>query len=107
MSDQQDWLDEALENNRRKGLPAKAPTELTRDGVTFTSTTEAGAAAWVDDVEQMLGLSCTEWEIDELVADAQRSMRILEKYFPDQDWRLLDAIQKAREEARSLNIEEM
>ncbi len=75
--------------------------------MTYTSTTQKGAEAWVDDVEQMLGLSCTEWEIDELVADIQRSMRILERYFPSEDHRLLDAIQKAREEARSLNIEEM
>ncbi len=96
--------DEALENNRRNCLPAKPPTEITREGVTFTSTTPPMATAWVDDMIVELKHMVSEWEIDEFVASNQRAMRILETYFPDEDWRLCDEIRAARENARTIEI---
>ena len=96
--------DEALENNRRNCLPAKPPTEITREGVTFTTTTPPMAAAWVDDMAVEIRRMLTEWEIDEWVASNQRAMRILETYFPDEDWRLLDEIKAARGNARTIEL---
>ncbi len=104
-----DVVDEALENNRRNGLPAKPPTEIRRkqpDGTVavWTSTTPAGAAAWTDDMLKAIAdLWCAEqiqcWENDH-----DRSLTITHKYFPDQYQRILNALDEQREEVSTTRM---
>jgi hypothetical protein len=99
-------VDEALENNRRNGLPAKAPTELRRrvEGqvLTWTSTTPAGAAAWVDDMVIVLGLMSFEAEVESWEQDNDRSLNILNKYFPGEYQRISEALWEAHENVSTL-----
>jgi hypothetical protein len=102
-----DWSQEALENNRRNGLPAKPPTEIRRkqaDGtvLTWSSTTPAGAAAWVDDMIEALGLMQFAAEIDSWERDNDRSLNILNTYFRSEWCRLSEALWDRREEVSTL-----
>lgn len=97
-----DMVDEALENNRRYGLPAKPPTEITREGLTWSSTTPAGAKAWVDDMMEAIKLMLLAVEIDGWEQDNERSLGILHKYFPGEYERICDLLMDARENAKTL-----
>lgn len=101
-----DWSQEALENNRRNGLPAKPPTEIRRivDGqpVTWTSTSPAGAAAWVDDMIKAIGMMCFEAEIDSWEQEYDRQLGILNTYFPDEHERICEELWAARENVKTL-----
>lgn len=101
-----EWASEALENNRRNGLPAKAPTEIRRrvDGqvLTWTSTTPAAAAAWVDDVVVAIGLMCFEAEIEAWEQDHDHQLNVLNKYFPGEYQRISEALWDARDNVSTL-----
>jgi hypothetical protein len=101
-----DVVDEALENNRRNFLPAKAPTEIRRivdcQPLTWTSTTPAGAEAWVDDAIIAIGLMCFEAEIESWEQDNDRSLNILNKYFPGEYQRISEALWEARDNVSTL-----
>lgn len=101
-----DVMDEALENNRRYGLPAKPPTEIRRivEGrpVDFTSTTPAMASAWVDDMIVTIGLMAFEAEIESWEQDNDRSLNILNKYFPSEYQRISEALWEARDNVSTL-----
>ena len=95
--------DEALENNRRYGLPAKAPTEIRRkqpDGTVamWTNMTPAGAEAWTDDMVVEIKQLTLSDQIRTWEEEHDRWLTILHKYFPDQYQRILDALSDAREE---------
>lgn len=101
-----DAADEALENNRRNFLPAKPPTEARRrvDGqvMTWTNTTPAAAAAWVDDVSVVIGLMCFAGEIDGWEADHDHQLNVLNKYFPAEYQRISEVLWDARENVSNL-----
>lgn len=99
--------DEALQNNRVNGLPAKPPTEMRRkqpDGsvAVWTSMSPEGAKAWTDDMVKELGNMLFAEYINSWEADNDRSLTILHKYFPDEYQRILEAIDDARENVSTL-----
>ena len=101
--------DEALENNRRYGLPAKAPTEIRRkqpDGsvAVWTNMTPAGAKAWTDDmlIELLPDRMLYTEQVDSWERDNDRSLSILHRYFPDQYDRIAEALWDARENVKQL-----
>jgi hypothetical protein len=101
------FAEEAHANNRRSGLPAKAPTELRRkqpDGsvAVWTSMTPEGAKAWTDDMVHELGEILFAEYINSWETDNDRSLTILHKYFPDEYQRILEAIDDAREKVSTL-----
>ncbi len=102
-----DVVDEALENNRRNGLPAKAPTEIRRrqpDGtvLTWSNTSPASAEAWVDDAIIAIGLMAFAAEIETWEQDNDRSLNILNKYFPGEYQRISEALWEARDNVSTL-----
>lgn len=101
-----DVVDEAFQNNRRNGLPAKAPTEIRRivDGqpIDFTTTTAAGAEAWVDDMAIEIGRMAFEAEIESWEHENDRSLNILNNYFPGEYQRICEALWEARENVSTL-----
>ena len=103
----QEVVDEALQNNRLNGLPAKAPTELRRrqaDGtvVVWTSTTPDGAKAWVDDMIAALGQMAFAAEIDSWEQENDRSLILLSKYYPDEYERICEELWVSRENVSTL-----
>lgn len=100
-------LDEAFLNNRLNGLPAKAPTEMRRrqvDGTVavWTSMTPDGAKAWVDDMAALLGQMAFAAEVDTWEQDNDRSLSLLNKYFPDEYERLCEELWASRENVSTL-----
>ncbi len=107
-----DVVDETLLNNRRNGLPAKPPTEIRRrlpgwtkenpQVVVYTSTTPAGAKAWVDDMIETINLMQFAAEIDGWEQDNDRSLNILCTYFSGEYQRISMALWDRREEVSTL-----
>ena len=107
-----DLQDEALQNNRINGLPAKRPTEIRRKApewtkanpvvLEWTSTTPEGAKAWVDDMILELQRMDFAEQVASWELEFDRDLTILHKYFAVQYDRILDAIWDAKENARTL-----
>jgi hypothetical protein len=102
----EDWMDEALANNRANGLPANPPTEMRRyvngEVVSWSNTSAAMAKAWVDDMTQLLGQMCFTAEIDGWEQDNERRLDILHRYYPEEYERICEELWAARENVNQL-----
>lgn len=106
---EQDFLatevhDEALQNNRVNGLPAKAPTEMRRkqaDGsvAVWTNTSPAAAKAWVDDMVIEIRRMDYAEQINSWEQEYDRPLTLLSKYFPEEHERVCEELWLARENA--------
>jgi hypothetical protein len=95
----EDWMDEALANNRQNHLPAKPPTK---------HTSWLLDRAWVDDQKIVLSMTILTCQVDEWEEENERYLKIL--HDKGEQWSDLymeiacDAVGDARENALSLRI---